>query len=101
MLLVNKDNSIEIYQGDAFSLLCQIDFEINNPEDLTFILTDENNVKIIEKNAVKNEGHLYLIFDTKETNLTPGLYNYYIKWYYDDKNSTTITNNILKVRRSA
>ena len=100
MLLVNKDNSIEIYQGDAFSLLCQIDFEINNAEDLIFILTDENNEKIIEKNAVKNDENYYFIWGSEETNLTPGLYNYYIKWSYDDKNSTTITNNILKVRRS-
>ena len=100
MLLVNKDNSLEIHSGDSFSLLCEIDFEINEPSDLIFVLTDEKNEKIIEKKAEKHGDYLYFIFASDDTKLSSGLYNYYIKWTFDEQNGTTIINNVLKVKRS-
>lgn len=100
MLLVNKDNSIEIHSGDSFSLLCEIEFEIDEPSDLIFIVTDENNEKIIEKKAEKHGDYLYFVCSSNDTKLTPKIYNYYIKWTFDEQNGTTITNNILKVKRS-
>lgn len=99
MLRVNKDGSLEVHKGDAFSLMCSTDFEIENAENLKMIVLDEDNKKIIEKSATKNEKNIYFIFSSNETNLTPNIYTYYIIWEIDEQNRTTLTQNILKVKR--
>ena len=100
MLKVNRDNTLEIYRGDAFSLLCSIDRELNENEKLTmYVVDDEKNI-VVEKHAKKYENGLYFVFGTIDTNLKPAVYNYYIKMNIDELNGTTIVNSLLTVKES-
>ena len=99
MLKVFKDNSIEIHKGDAFSLMCHTDAEIENVEQLVFYLLDESNKIILEKHAKRYENGVFFVFNSEETNIHPNVYNYVIKYIIDDTNGTTIHNNSLKVRQ--
>lgn len=101
MLKVNRDGSIEIYQRDAFSLICSIDFSIEDVTQLKMIVLDENNEKIVEKNAEKHDENIYFVWGSNDSNLTPNMYSYYIIWDIDGQNRTTLMQNILKVKRSA
>lgn len=101
MLKMNADGSIEIYQRDTFSLLCSVDFEIDKTEDLKLIIVDDNNEKIIEKNAEKHDENIYFIFNSNETNLSPNVYTMFFIWEIDEQNRTILTQNVLKVKRGA
>ena len=100
MLKVNKDGSVEIYQGDAFSLMCSIDFSIEDVTQLKMIVVDENNEKIVEKSAEKYDENLYFVWGSNDSNLSPNMYTFYIIWEIDEQNRTTMMQNILKVKRS-
>ena len=99
MLKVNKDGSLEVYERDAFSLMCLTDFEIEDVSSLKMIIVDEDNKKIIEKSATKNEKNIYFIFNSSDVNMTSGMYCYYIICEIDEQNRTTLTQNILKVKK--
>lgn len=99
-MLKVENGEVTIHKRDAFSLLCVIDKEDVNPQDLIFYLTDEENNIILKKHAEKHENGVFFVFNSDDTNLTPNIYNYFVKYAIDEQNVITINNNTLKVRQS-
>lgn len=99
-MLKVSNGEITIHKGDAFSLMCMTDTEDVNAEDLNFYLVDEENNVILKKTAKKYENGIYFVFNSDDTNLSPNIYNYFVKYALDEQNVITTNNNTLKVKQS-